>query len=296
LVTVKRVNREERSKWTKFCPQCGKTTDELFESVCKDCFTAGIVLIDPEQMGVTLSVCKNCGCYFRGKERTSIEDAVVNSVWKELKRRYGGGVEIEWLKREIETDGDRASITLTVRTAIKGVEIEETGEIEVNFKHGICERCNRIAGGYYAGIVQIRADDRFPTDDELAIAEKVAYSVLEDPDFISKECELKEGLDIYVSSMECGRRISRGIVEQLGGSFSESSKLYGRKDGRNIYRVSFSVRLPGFKVGTVLRIGGNVISVVRVIKGKGIECMDVNSHEKVFLRKKATKKLKYKTG
>jgi nonsense-mediated mRNA decay protein 3 len=195
-------------------------------------------------------VCKNCGGYFKGKERTSIKDAVVDSVSKEIRRQYGYGctVEVKELEEGITAKENKASAVLCVRTEIKGVDIEETGKIEVNFKSGICERCNRIASGYYAGIVQIRADDRLPTDDEIAMAEKIVYSALGESDFITKEIAMKEGLDLYVSSMECGRRISRGVVERLGGSFSESSKLYGRKDGRDIYRVTFSVRLPGFKV------------------------------------------------
>ena len=295
-MTVKRVDRKEQGKWTKFCPRCGKTTDELFDSVCKECFTAGIKLIGSERLNLTLSVCKNCGGYFKGKERTSIKDAVVDSVSKEIRRRYGYGctVEEKELEEEITAKENKASAVLCVRTEIKGVDIEETGKIEVNFKSGICERCNRIASGYYAGIVQIRADDRLPTDDEIAMAEKIVYSALGESDFITKEIAMKEGLDLYVSSMECGRRISRGVVERLGGSFSESSKLYGRKDGRDIYRVTFSVRLPGFKVGTVLEMGDKVISVERLIKGKGVECVDVNTHERVFLRKKETKKVKFR--
>lgn len=280
-----------KGKWTKFCPKCGKTTDELFESVCKECFTAGINLIDPEQMNVTISKCKHCDGYFKGKERTSIEDAVADSVRKELKRKCGG--KINELKIELIAEEDRTRAVLNVRTELKGVELEETGEIEVSFNTGLCETCNRIASGYYAGIVQLRADDRFPMAEEIAQAEKIAYSVLDKSDFISKETTLKEGLDIYVSSIDCGRKISRGIVDRIGGSFSESSKLYGRKDGRNIYRVSFSVRLPEFKEGTVLRIGDKTISVVRMIKGKGIECVDVNTQERVLLRKQETKKLQF---
>ena len=68
--------------------------------------------------------------------------------------------------------------------------------------------------------------------------------------------------------------------------------MYGRKDGRNIYRVSFSVRLPGFEEGTLLEIEDKVVSVEKVIKGKGIECEDMTTGERVFLRKKETKKAK----
>jgi hypothetical protein len=41
-------------------------------------------------------------------------------------------------------------------------------------------------------------------------------------------------------------------------------------------------------------MGDKVISVERLIKGKGVECVDVNTHERVFLRKKETKKVKFR--
>ncbi len=244
--------RRGKEKWSKFCPKCGKKTDELFDSLCKDCFIKQISLIEPD-LKVNVSVCVNCGGYFkgRGKERTSIEEAVTDSVSKELRKRYGYecGVEIEELRVEQKENESRAIAFLNVKAELKGIEIEEKGEVEVILKKETCERCSRIAGGYYEGIVQIRAKNRIPTEEELAVAEEIAYSSVGEADFISKEMKLKEGLDVYVSSMECGRRISRQIVKKLGGSFSESRKLYGRKDGRNIYRVSFSVRLPRLEEG-----------------------------------------------
>ncbi len=285
-----------REKWSRFCPKCGKKTDELFDSLCKECFTKEIRLIDVEKFGIRVCVCENCGGYFKGKgkERTSIEEAVVDSVRKEIRKRYGCEckVEVAELGKEIKADENKASVFLDVKAEMEGVKIEESGEIEVIFKKETCDRCSKIAGGYYEGIVQIRAEDRIPTDEELAIAEELAYSLLGEADFVSEERMLKEGLDIYVSSMECGRRISRWIVNKLGGSFSESRKLYGRKDGRNIYRVSFSVRLPGFEEGALVEIEDKVLSVEKVIKGKGIECVDMNTGQRVFLKKKETKKAK----
>ena len=242
---------EEKEKWSKFCPMCGKKTDEFFDCLCRECFKKEIKLIKAQKLEISVSKCVNCGGYFKGKERISVEKAVVDSVRKEIRKRYGYGcvVEAEELEKELKADENRAVVFLNVKTAIKGVEIEESGEVGVIFKKETCERCSKIAGGYYAGIVQIRAEDRIPMDEELVRAEEIAYSELGETDFISKERKLKEGLDIYVSSMACGRRISRGVVKKLGGSFSESRKLYGRKDGRNVYRVSFSVRLPGLQGG-----------------------------------------------
>jgi nonsense-mediated mRNA decay protein 3 len=275
-----------RDKWTKFCPRCGTQTDELFDSLCEDCFKREIKLIEPT--GISVSICRTCGCYFKGNEKTSIEAVVEDTIRKEIGKKYGCDSEVEI--KAIKTGDKRAHVVLIVKAELRGVQLTENGEVEVVLKRESCERCNRIAGGYYAGIVQIRADDRIPTDDELAIAEKIAYSSLIEPEFISKEVLLKEGLDIYVSSMDCGRRISNAILRRFGGSYSKSEKLYGRKDGRNVYRVSFSVRMPGFRVGDVLEIGDKRISVEKMVEGQGIEGVDIDTDERVFLSKRETMK------
>ncbi len=284
----------KRAKWTKFCPKCGRQTDEFFDSVCKDCFREGITLLEPRDLEVSLSVCPLCGCYFKGKEQTTIEAVAEDSVRKALRRKFGSDcpVEILDLNTEFKEGERRARVVLAVKAEINGVDIVERGEGAVILNRETCERCSRIAGGYYAGIVQIRADGRVPTDEELRRAEDIAYASLGESDFVSKEQLLKEGLDIYVSSMEFGRRISREIVKKLGGSFSESQKLYGRKDGRDIYRVTFLIRLPGFKEGEVVELGDKRISVENVVTGKGIECVDVNTGERVFLSKKELMKAK----
>ncbi len=248
--------KEAGSKWKKFCPQCGRETEEFIDSICPECFLRTIKLIDPKAMRVRLMLCRSCGTYFRGGEKTSIEDAVIYSVKKHLRRRYG---DIRCDVEVIDTDDRRALVR--VKAEIKGVVADQTGEIGLNIKTGSCDRCNRIAGGYYVAIVQVRAQNRVPTEEELITASEIAQSALEEPEFISRQRILRYGLDIYVSSMNCGRNIARKIVMQLGGSFTESRKLYGRKDGRNIYRTSFSVRLPGLHEGA--KAQGEVARVVK---------------------------------
>ena len=239
----------KKERWSKFCSKCGKKTDELFDSLCKECFIEGVRLIEAENLEI--SVCKSCGGYFKGHDRTSIEDAVDGFIRRRIRRKFGSDVEVEGVEEEIkeEKGKKRAEVFLAVKAVVRGVEIEERGELEVILKTETCERCSKIAGGYHEAIVQIRAKDRVPTEEELAIATKIAYSCLRESDFISKEEALKKGLDIFVSSIKSGRKISKEIVKKLGGSVSESRKLYGRRDGRDVYRVSFSVRLPGFKEG-----------------------------------------------
>jgi nonsense-mediated mRNA decay protein 3 len=295
------MKEQGREKWNKFCPQCGKQTDELFDSLCKACFTKAVRLLDVAQVEIGVSMCGTCGGYFKGKERTSVEAVVIDSVRRDIRKQYGYDCNVDVSRdlpapltgeKGIKAAEDKVRLFLTVKAEVEGVAIEEKGEVVVILKKETCDRCSKISGGYYAGIVQIRAEDRIPADDELAMAEEIAYLSLGEADFVSKEKMLKEGLDIYVSSMDCGRRISRRIVKKLGGSFSESRRLYGQKDGRNVYRVSFSVRLPGFEAGALVDTGDTVLSVERVIRGKGIECVDKSTGERVFLNKKEMKKAK----
>jgi nonsense-mediated mRNA decay protein 3 len=285
---------QKRDKWHKFCPKCGKETDDFFDAVCKDCFRQGKTLLEPASVAVSLNVCTHCGDYFKGKERTNIEALVEDAVRRAIKKKHGPDcvVDISELRIEFPENERNARVFLTVKTKIQGVGMEEQGEIAVILKRETCERCSRIAGGYYAAIVQIRADYRVPTDDELTTAEDIAVSSLGEDDFVSRKQMLKEGLDIYVSSAEYGYRISRAVVKKLGGSFSESRKLYGRKDGRDIYRVTFLVRLPGFQKGEIVEFRDRRIAVENVMEGRGIEGADMNTGEQVFLTKKEMMKAK----
>ena len=176
-MTEKKDNLK-RGKWSKFCPKCGKQTDEFFESMCKDCFKQVITLLAPERLELSVSVCPHCGGFFKGKERTSIEPAVETAVRKAIRKKYGPEtpVEIAGLSVELAENKRSAHVSIAVKAEISGVDIEETGEFTAALKRAICERCSRIAGGYYAAIVQIRAEVRIPTDEELTSAENIAHA------------------------------------------------------------------------------------------------------------------------
>ena len=55
--------------------------------------------------------------------------------------------------------------------------------------------------------------------------------------FIAKTIQLKEGLDLYVGTVKAAKRIVRALVREMGVNFSDSAKLVGRRDGKDIYRV-----------------------------------------------------------
>jgi nonsense-mediated mRNA decay protein 3 len=292
------TEHDKRSRWRSFCPQCGRETETFFENLCESCFRAGLRLLEPERIGedvrASVSVCPHCGDFFKGNERTELEAVVEDAVRRTISKTYGPECPVELLELRIERDeGARsAHVFLRVTAEIKGVAVVERAEFSVLVRRAICIQCSRIAGGYYAAIVQIRADWRTPTEDELEAAAALAYAVLSREEFVSKQQLLKEGLDLYVSSAECGRRMAKAIVKHLGGTYAESRKLYGRRAGRELYRVTFLVRLPGYTEGDVLELAGKRIAVEKIVPGEGLEGVDVETGERYFVPLRDQKRAK----
>jgi nonsense-mediated mRNA decay protein 3 len=287
-----------KSRWRSFCPKCGNETETFFENLCASCFRAGIRLLEPDRIAedvrASVTVCPHCGDFFKGNERTELEAVVEDAIRRAISKTYGPECPIEVVELRIEYDeGARsAHVFLRVKAIIKGLEVVESAEFTVPVRRAICVQCSRIAGGYYAAIVQIRADWRMPTEDELEAAAALAYAVLSREEFVSKQQLLKEGLDLYVSSAECGRRMAKTIVKHLGGSYSESRKLYGRRGGRELYRVTFLVRLPGYSEGDVLELAGKRIAVEKIMPGEGLEGVDVETGERYFVPQRDQKRAK----
>lgn len=226
-----------------FCPSCGRRTSDLIEGLCRDCFAARIEIANVVPSRILLKYCRVCDSFFRGGERVSVERAAEDFVTREIMKR----LQCEDFRvqvRDIKEMRGSISVVMRVSVVVSGVEKEEEFPLEISLRREVCEVCSRFVGGYYEAIIQLRAEGREPTEDEIRIAREIAFSSLREKDFISKEKHVRRGVDFYVSSSACARRISREIVRYLGGSVSESPKLYGRVEGRNVYRVSFSVRLP----------------------------------------------------
>lgn len=254
-----------------FCPLCGKDVSDLYDRLCKDCFVDQLRLIEyPYVLHVT--TCPTCGSIFRkGRWTLKEPEEVIFSVVEEGVTIHPEAESIT-LSIDPEIQEGLIRVFFTVEAKVKGLSVSEGGELEIRVKKESCDRCSRISSGYHEGIIQVRAEERSPTQKEIKICENRAYDLVEQLQerdrlaFISKVTKLKEGIDIYVGSMASGRQIARSISNRFGVSCSESSKLVGQKDGRKLYRVTFSVRLPKFAEGDIIQIDDRVALVRRYEK------------------------------
>src|ERR1035437_416223 len=211
------------------CPKCGIECSKLFNFVCRDCFFETFKLIELPLI-LHVSICSNCGAYFH------------KSRWENI-----------------------GKIEDVLRSVVENVLLIHT---EVRIQRKSCDMCSRESGGYFEAIIQVRAAGRFPTYEEnkrcSAISREVIESMKKKGDrlaFISEIRKQKEGLDLYIGSMRVSRRICRLIASKLGGSFAESPTLIGMRDGKNIYRITFAIRLPEFSPGDVVMFAGKIIYI-----------------------------------
>ncbi len=100
----------------------------------------------------------------------------------------------------------------------------------------------------------MRADGRIPSVYEIQTSSSIAQQV-EDSlqaggerlSFISEMSEIHDGLDIIVGSQHIGAQISQRITAELGGRYTTHPKLVGEKNGRQLFRITYSVRLPRYQ-------------------------------------------------
>lgn len=250
----------------RFCYKCGKT-GQLYDGVCRECFLSSFSPFSYPKIA-RLDVCPKCGRVLRRGKWVDFDPVECLMSVLDFDDRF----DVEGISvRGVEERGGKIVIGFLVKGSVMGLEIEEEGEAPIIRNFRSCDQCSRIAGGYYEAIVQIRAERRHPTPYECMRCELISREVASQS-FVTKVEKLKEGIDIYVGNQDVGRKICERIVRDLGGRYSSSPKLVGEKDGRKVYRVTYSVRLPGYGEGDLVMVGTELF----MLKRRGGRLVGVN--------------------
>lgn len=203
------------------CPKCGRGEDEarFIDAFCVDCYPVNVSA--PGRL--ELERCKRCGrMLFRG-------------AWVPYDERKIGA----WVVSKCKGDFSSAEYAFAKRLVLfaisrggKELRVERSAPLDI--KTVMCPQCNRISGGYYEGIIQLRGSR--PRVERHA---KLLAGMLERKTFIAKTEEKEGGVDIYVGS-------SKAVLEavtRLGVRALITKKLIGRDQGKRLYRTTFAIRL-----------------------------------------------------
>ncbi|WP_284010954.1 60S ribosomal export protein NMD3 [Haloarcula pelagica] len=297
------------SRSGEFCPRCG---DEIPERagerpsvagqrdpdsvLCDACYFEEFDLVDaPDRIEVR--VCSRCGAVHKGNRWVDVgaedyTDIAVDQVSDAL------GVHVDaqsvaWQVAPEQVDKNTIRMHAEFSGVIRETPVTEEVVVPVKISRQTCERCGKIAGGSFASVVQVRADGRDPTDEELERAEEIAEEYIaarEDTGdrnaFITETSTVDEGLNMKISTTQMGHGIAKRITAQLGGSYSDSKRLISEdEDGQRLYRVTYAVRLPRYRQGEVIDPeDGDGPVLVRSVQGnlKGVRLATGDHYEARF--------------
>ena len=244
-----------------FCVKCG-AEGPTYRSLCERCFLEGKVYSAlPDH--VDLFQCVHC------------DDYLIDGKWSKVERRE------EAAEREVEAsidinkeatvrnagihaeriDDANYQVGVTIGLTVETLEIDEALSTIVRFKNTSCPRCNKLMGNYYEGTLQVRTRDRkMPEDLQDEILDRIYKLVNEHKKndrelFVSKVSKLTTtygGIDVLLSSSTVGRMISRDLADQYAAEVQETAKLVTQKEGKDMYRVTFVVRLPAYRFGDIV--------------------------------------------
>ncbi len=259
----------------RFCYKCGALeTDKgpLTAGMCQDCFAINNPLFKTP-FEVELKHCKSCGAYkVSGKWRECganpeaiLNRAIKDAVLAELKVAKLTATGVEYVPID-ETDGIRvkiepvpepqtiARITVTGKIDEKRTEPRiEKDEVRVKISGTTCETCNRINGGYYEAVLQVRGEKEIPKEKLEEILVKLGEQAVrthkdDRRQFIANMEMRREGVDIKTSSVALAKQMANTLKLEYGAETRESAKLFGQdKSGKRRYRVSVLARLPSGK-------------------------------------------------
>lgn len=256
-----------------FCVECGKE-GELIGSLCAECFSRKHVQASlPDHVDVIL--CAHCssmqtakGWQDIGSVREAAERAIEDSVATSKDAKL---TEVRVKLSELDERNMEAKVDVTL-TAHGHSFARELGTI-VRLKRGSCTECSKQQGKYYEAILQVRGPGRSlpehtQRDIQRLVKDRVATMRRNSRDiFVSKVEEVKGGLDFFFGTIPAARTVAKELQDSFCAEFKESSSLWGRRDGKDIYRMTFLVRLPGFSEGDVIVIDGRDYYVSGMSRG-----------------------------
>jgi len=256
----------------RFCYKCGTPETEggpLIGGMCQRCFASENPLLRaPEE--ITVEVCGRCGAYrvecrwwYPENPTTALLEAAKRITISKLRVaqyaltrvRYVKVEEAELVDVKIEPKFTPAGPIVEVLARGKIHESQTRSqiaraEIKVCEKRVLCDTCSRISSGYYGAILQVRGEERLPSDGISKIRDRLMSYFFEKckrdhREFVSKVEFVRGGLDFYLSSVKLARQGAVVLKSELGAKIKETAKLVGwDRRGRRRFRVSVLARIP----------------------------------------------------
>ena len=250
-----------------FCVECG-AEGTTYQGLCARCFMKKHPVVEPPVF-LDVARCTSCGSFHLRPGWAKVDrELALPQILREAVAPLPPYERVSFTHLAREEDANNLAVTVKALGRFEDLESVQDFRVRVRIKPVLCDSCQKQRSRYYEGILQVRGDDRELTPKEVrAVRTFVVVRVDRAEDaksFVSRMEEVHGGLDFYVSTNALGKTLARELAEAFGGRVSSSPKLFGQKQGREVYRVTSLVRLGTFHVGDVVRHKGGLAEVTAV--------------------------------
>ncbi len=270
------------------CYVCG--AEAVIDGLCADCYEKSHPLMAVDTP-LTLLTCRRCGA------------VKIAGTWHPLVPYPSNDDDMLdrqidiLLSREVHLSHSNIDVELTVLNRLDRVlitEISATGKshpslpnhterlsLEIRLQYATCDTCGMMSGGYYESILQVRADGRQVTEEEIErITDIVTQRTVseygkDDRAFVTGTFRSKHGIDFHIGSEHLSRKIADELETQFLAARKENYKLITQdRGGKRKYRVTILLRLPRYQRGDVIRVSGHPCWILSLGNGS-MSCYDL---------------------
>ncbi len=279
-----------------FCVECGKEKPIFKDGCCVDCylsshdFTSGQEVID-------MPVCNHCGSL--KYKNTWTNDSFEKTLQRYVKQCFDISKELTDTKivLDCEEKKEYISCTVTIKGTLETEEISETHQVTVRLHPNVCDICSKRFGGYHEAIIQIRPSEKKIEDEHLReiqlFIEDLIFSMQKKGNrklFIADMGLEHGGIDFFLSDKQAAFSIVKQAQGRFGGEITVSSKNVGMKDSRQVYRMTYLLRLYSFHA-TDFIVKDEHVFLVRAISNNMVHIIDVETWEEQSVEAKDLSKV-----
>ena len=265
-----------------YCVDCGKEKPIFRDGSCLECylknhqFTHG-----PEVFHIPL--CTYCGSYkYKNTWTNESFESVVNRY---VKNAYSFSPELRNIELVLDChdEDDTIFCKVTILGMIDDANIKEEHFIEIRLKPNVCDVCSKQFGGYHEAILQIRSSEKKMSEKQKKSIEQFIDSLIQSMQqkgnrklFVTDKNYEKTGLDYLLSDKQAASSIIKKIQGEFSGEITVSSSNVGMNDGKQVYRMTYLLRLPGFEEHSFLS-KDETLFFVKALKNNMVHVLDLKT-------------------
>lgn len=250
-----------------FCVECG-AEGPVYQGLCAKCFSKKHPVVQPAEV-LDIARCTSCGSFRLRSGWSRVDrELALSQLLREAMPALAPYERVGFTQVAREEDANNLAVSVKAVGRFQDLAPVQAFHLRVRIKPSICEPCQKQRGRYYEGILQVRGDDRELAPRELRAVRTFVGARVDRPGdadaFVSRVDEVHGGLDFYVSTNSLTKGLARDLAGAFGGAVTASPKLFGQREGKEVYRVTALVRLPAFQKGDVVRHKGSLAEVTSI--------------------------------